>query len=219
MDGTISDTWPWVGRLQRLVYDPTQKLTRKVTRAFLTGMRRRMSISDISRWRQDNSLHPSWEDRVEVMVSRIEPGSRILDIGAGAQSMRRHLPANCDYLPLDVVGRTPDTIVCDLNKGSLPSLRVDWAVASGVLEYLVNVPRFLNELTSVSRQAVISYVVPQSGDSIFGRRAMGWVNDFTQEEIEGKFLGCGFVIDDYKRWGGQMIYWLTVKSATNEDVR
>jgi hypothetical protein len=173
-----------------------------------------MNISDISRWRRDNSLHASWEDRVVVMIARIEPGSRVLDIGAGAQTMRRHLPTNCEYLPLDLVARTPNTVVCDLNTSSLPTMQVDWAVASGVLEYLVNVPRFLVELAAASQHAVISYVVPHSGGSVIGRRAHGWVNDFTQEEIEDTFTRCGFIVDEYKQWGGQLIFWLTAKAPT-----
>ena len=175
-----------------------------------------MGISDISHWRRNNSLHPSWEDRVAAMVTKIEPGSRVLDIGAGSQTLRRHLPADCEYFPLDIVARTPETIVCDLNRGTLPVMHVDYAVVSGVLEYLMDVPRFLAELALASPQVVLSYVVPHSGETVFERRAMGWVNDFTQEEIEDIFIRGGFVVNDCEQWGGQLIYWLRVNSLSQK---
>lgn len=95
------------------------------------------------------------------MVLRIGPGSRVLDVGAGAQTTRRHLPANCVYIPLDLVARTPETIVCDLNKDTLPSVQVDWAVVSGVIEYVVDAPRFLAELASVSGHVVLCRSSPR----------------------------------------------------------
>ena len=188
---------------------PSRIAVQALTRVASTVTRRKLHISDSSRWRQDASLAPAWEDRVALMASKIEPGRRVLDIGSGAQTTRRHLPDNCEYIPLDLVARTPETIVCDLNRDTLPALQVDWVIASGVLEYIIDIPRFLAEVASASRHAVVSYAVRNPGDSVFGRRTHGWVNDFTQEQIEALLIRYGFVVDECNQWKSQMIYWLT----------
>jgi hypothetical protein len=59
------------------------------------------------------------------MARGIRPGSRVVDVGAGAQALRSALPPHCTYVPIDIVQRTPDTVVCDLNREDPPTLFAD----------------------------------------------------------------------------------------------
>lgn len=47
-------------------------------------------------------------------------GSKVVDLGCGAMSLERHLPAGCQYVPSDLVARDARTRVCDLNRANCP---------------------------------------------------------------------------------------------------
>lgn len=77
------------------------------------------------------------------MIARyIDPGSRVLDLGAGSSALRGVLPEKCEYQPCDIVGG-PEVLRCDLNRGLWPQVTkiYDVAVVSGVLEYIRNESR------------------------------------------------------------------------------
>jgi uncharacterized UPF0146 family protein len=71
------------------------------------------------RWRDDQSLDAGWDTRTKLMVRDIAAGSRVVDVGAGSQAARAMLPDGCEYVPVDIVSRSPDTIVCDVNRDKL----------------------------------------------------------------------------------------------------
>ena len=49
-----------------------------------------------------------WPERCAV-VAQMLPAGRVLDLGAGAQGLRQHVPADA-YTPADLYQRTPDTL-------------------------------------------------------------------------------------------------------------
>jgi len=98
------------------------------------------------------------ERRAEAASRFIDPGMRVLDVGCAAMLVEPHLPPGCTYLPLDCVARDERTFVCDLNSETLPPIQADIAVVLGVLEYLYDIPLFLQRLFQVAPKA--SFLLP-----------------------------------------------------------
>jgi hypothetical protein len=174
--------------------------------AVLRLIQRRTGYSN-KRWLDDSSLDESWDERPRLMARGIGPGNRVVDLGAGAQALRSDLPAGCTYVPVDVVRRTPDTIVCDLNRGDLPRLTADYLIASGVIEYITDVDRLIKWMTSVAPNVVISYEAAD-GQTRYHRRRSGWVNDYTNSEVRELLCRNGLAIVESASWRRQTIYWL-----------
>jgi hypothetical protein len=174
-------------------------------RAAATVVRKRTGKADYQRWSRPLSLALVWDDRTKLIANLIPPGSRIIEFGAGRLVLKDHLPENCTYTPSDLVDRGRGTIVCDLNSGSLPSLEpYNVAVFSGVLEYVNDVPRLVNCLAAHMNTVVASYAI--SDTNISKRRAEGWVNDYSSDELLSVFKVAGFSPDRMLRWEKQEIY-------------
>jgi len=175
------------------------------------------SRSDYARWRNDRNLHSSWDSRSELMAQLVPPNSRVLDLGAGHQILRHHLRPSCTYFALDLVARTPETIVCDLNRRPLPDLRSRYfnvAVLSGVLEYIHDVPSFVRWLTAQVRICIASYCCHHPHKSATGdfirrilRLRSGWVNSLTEGDLVLLFTNAGFRCTKKESWiEAQTIY-------------
>jgi hypothetical protein len=160
------------------------------------------------RWLDDKSLDESWDERSILMAGDIRAGSRVVDVGAGAQALRSVLPPDCTYVPVDIVQRTPDTITCDLNREEPPMLSAYYLVASGVVEYINDAGRLVRWMASVAPNVVLSYEAAD-GESRSYRRRSGWVNDYTEGGIR-ELLSCnGLMVVDSATWRRQTIYWLS----------
>ena len=118
------------------------------------------------------------------------------------------LPSGSEYVPVDMVLRSPDTIVCDLNRDKLPDLHADWVIASGVIEYVHDPARFINWMSVAAPRIVMSYEVAD-GETKYYRRSQTWVNDFTSKQVLAVLRQQGLIVDDIATWRRQKIYWLT----------
>jgi len=138
----------------------------------------------------------------------ILPGSRVLDVGAGSMKLRDHLPEGCFYTPLDVVARSPNTIVCDLNT-EIPRLpQTDVAVLSGVLEYLEDFDTLLSRLYESTTYVVASYAMTHGGSlrSRLRRCFQGWVNGYSLDHFLSVFLHHGFHCEETGVWYDQTLF-------------
>jgi methyltransferase family protein len=179
---------------------------REIGRAAATTLLRLAGRSN-GRWRRDQSLDAAWDERAKQMVADIPAGSRVIDIGAGSQAVRGLLPAGCDYVPVDLVSRSPDTVVCDLNRDALPELTADWLIASGVLEYVFDVDRVVAWMASAAPRIALSYETADDQTRYY-RRARSWVNDYTGEQMHALLAGHGLEVARTAKWKLQTIYWL-----------
>ena len=147
-----------------------------------------------ARW-QKVSLdpHPHWDARNCIISDLIPAGSSVLDVGSGAQTLRRHLKPGCKYQPCDVVKSSPDVILCDFNAGVYPDIQgnFDYVVCSGVLEYIRNPNEFLKQTSSYGDSMILSYcpLVPKQGK--LHRLSVNWINHFTKAEVERTFEQAG----------------------------
>jgi hypothetical protein len=180
---------------------------RILARALATTTSKWRGQSD-GRWRDDQLLDAEWDTRTKLMVRDIAAGSRVIDVGAGRQVARAMLPSGSEYVPMDIVSRSPDTIVCDLNRDKLPDLHADWVIASGVIEYVHDAAEFINWMSVVAPRIVMSYEVAD-GETKYYRRSQTWVNDFTSKQVLAILRQQGLIVDDIATWRRQKIYWLT----------
>jgi len=147
----------------------------------------------------------------------IVPNSKVLEFGAGHMALTKYLPKNCTYIPSDVVKRSPDTVICDLNAPKLPTLPVvDVVVLTGVFEYVNDIPRLISVFNSICHTVIASYAAAKKkgfGD-ICLRRSAGWVNDYTEEEFVTIFQNRGFILLERTMWREQIVCRFQRKSPS-----
>ncbi|WP_319533456.1 methyltransferase domain-containing protein [uncultured Cohaesibacter sp.] len=98
-------------------------------------------------WQDETLLQKErWLPRAKRACMFVRPGEHVLDLGCGYQLPRQFLEPACTYTPCDISQRTPDTIVCDLNKGEFPEGQFDTALVLGVWEYTPNIDFILDRL-------------------------------------------------------------------------
>ena len=154
--------------------------------------------TNVSRWKKvayAGTPSASWDERNKIMAGFIPAGSSVVDIGCGAQPLKRHLAPGCKYQPCDVIKSTPDVIFCDLNRGIYPEVkeRFDYVVCGGVFEYVRNPEEFLKKIPALGTTTLMSYCPLYPGDSKLKRlgNGWGWVNHFKREELESLFTEMG----------------------------
>ncbi len=166
--------------------------------------------TDYKRWSDASNLHPSWEPRTERAAQLVPKNSRVIEFGAGNRVLERFLDPSCTYVPSDLVDRGPGTIVCDLNQRPLPDLdrnAYDVAVVMGVFEYLRDVPSVVDWLTGLVSCCVVSYGCPDANagsrrTALGGvdRISRGWMNTYTQDELQDLFAKHGFRTAHTETW-------------------
>ncbi len=106
-----------------------------------------------------------WPARNAEIARHIPPGSKVIDLGAGAQGLRDML-VDCEYTPADIVQRTPDTVAFDMNGDVWPKGRWDVAVMSGVLEYADNPRDVLAHVRFMARTVLFTYRHRRTGGDL-----------------------------------------------------
>ncbi|POZ52099.1 class I SAM-dependent methyltransferase [Methylovulum psychrotolerans] len=157
---------------------------------------------------------PSWDARNKKISSFIPSGSSVIDIGCGAQTLKAYLSEGCSYQPCDIFKSTPDVIVCDFNAGQLVSTdrRYSHVICSGVLEYIRDPKRFINNVSSLGDYIIISYNLFLPSQSKRHRMVKNWVNHFTQAELDALFEELGIVSTLlHKSENSECIYILELK--------
>lgn len=175
--------------------------------AFRTYVMRAPIAEGASRWAKSESLNESWDARTREMSTHIPADSSIIEFGAGRQTLRRFLPSGCTYVPSDLVPRSSDTLICDLNS-QLPRLDgvYDVALFSGVLEYVRDTRRLATFLSEHFRIVIASYATNERCPDELTRRLNGWINDFSTDEFVEIFTHSGFVMEKSEHWTDQKIF-------------
>lgn len=150
--------------------------------------------TNVARWKRNVHENPHWDARNVYIASLIPDRSSVLDLGAGAQTLRGHLKPGCRYQPCDLVRSSPDVILCDFNRRAFPNLAgelFDYVVCSGVLEYIRQPEEFIAHIRHYGRRLIVTYNVRLDGDSIIDRLACDWINHMTQGDLDRLFSGGG----------------------------
>ena len=149
--------------------------------------------SDVERWAQLESLATQWDSRAAMAAGHIPVGQRVLDVGCGAMALGAQLPQESSYFPADVVSRGPGCQVVDLNRGEFPTGEYDWITFLGVLEYVHEPARVLMRARDAAPNMIMTYCTMANGD-VQVRRGMGWVNEYTPDEIEAMLASSGWLV-------------------------
>jgi len=90
----------------------------------------------------------SFSDRSELASLFVRPGDLVCDLGAGAQQLRKFLPANTKYLAVDGVAALPGTHLADFETSdfTLPTEDFNVVMALGLFEHILNLEQFLGRL-------------------------------------------------------------------------
>ncbi len=76
----------------------------------------RQSDTDRFRWTQSESFDKNWAWRSSFAAAMCADSKVVCDVGCGMQTLRSLLHDGITYLPADLIKRTEDTLVCDLNR-------------------------------------------------------------------------------------------------------
>lgn len=162
--------------------------------------------TDTGRWKRNAREIPAWDDRNRLFASLIPPSSSVLDLGAGAQTLRGYL-VDCEYQPCDVV-EGEGVLFCDYNRDLYPAVTkpYDFVVCSGVLEYIREPRVFLGRVFSLGKQGLLSYAYLRPAETKVKRMKHGWVNHLAQAELEGLFNALNLKWTLLQIWNHQLIY-------------
>ncbi|MGB6744231.1 MAG: tetratricopeptide repeat protein [Terracidiphilus sp.] len=175
--------------------------------------RRRVAIAaghtDRERWADETQLEAAWDGRAKFAADYIPSGAAVLDLGCGRMALEKFLPSDCRYIPCDLVRRDARTIVCDFNAGSYPDAQAqdaDMVSFLGVLEYVFDPLKFLSHVREWKHPVVMSYCATDGIGGREHRRNLGWVNDFSYNELVGLLGQAGFSIQRADR--ADSVQWL-----------
>ncbi len=161
-------------------------------------------ISDCNRWSSNKSFSNAWNDRTEKLAKMIPDATKsVADYGCGTMWLKKLLPTCVLYIPIDMVRRSAEGLVVDLNSPLInPLPKASVAFFSGVLEYVNDLPNLISSLSKVYTAIVCSYVGVRSGCTNFRkRRSFGWVNDYRISELLGVFEDNMFHLQKMDKWG------------------
>lgn len=164
----------------------------------------------LTRWAKPESLDDDWDERTALIAGMVQPDSSVLEFGAGKERLRAFLPQGCSYQPSDIVARSADTLVCDLNDKALPVLdrKYDYIVFSGVLEYVHDLQKLLHYVRANCQTCILSYAPTDRLECMITRMRSGWVNHLSQASFESMLENAGFTIEAKRVWREQDVYSL-----------
>ena len=166
--------------------------------------------SDINRWKNSNELFEDWDQRTSILGNYITPGSKVIEFGSGNMSLKKMLPKKCTYTPSDIVKRTEETIVCDLNEPiSFDLSFYNTAVFSGVFEYVYDIDTVFKQLEKHIPHIILSYAC--SDICTHNRLINGWLSDFTEKQLLDIFAKYSYDVIDKQEWRQQTIFNLNKK--------
>jgi hypothetical protein len=180
----------------------------KINRQVLnTKKLREKKRTDINRWEENRNLYKDWDERTAILGSLVENDASVIEFGAGNKSLRKYIPGNCFYTPTDIVRRSSDFLICDLNETiDIDLSNYDTAVFSGVLEYVYDIDKVFEQLPDNIRTVLLSYSCKDISQA--NRLENGWLSDYSSEELEEIFLSHQYILKDLKLWRNQSIYKL-----------
>jgi len=134
-------------------------------------------------WKYNEYFDQEWQARIEYMATMVGSADSVLDLGCGPCWLRKYLNPNVTYYGCDYIQRFPDTLVADFNKYEFPDIYVDVCFGSGVLEYIYDLPWFINQCAKHCNTLIISYSSLNHYKNKKLRKKLHWVNHYTESDV------------------------------------
>lgn len=160
------------------------------------------------RWLGTNNLQKNWNSRTKFIAGFIQPGEKVIEFGAGNMLLKDIIPKDCKYTPSDLYDRGGDNmLVLDLNGFLYPRIEsYDVAVFSGVLEYVINIPRLINYVFQYANRIIASYAIFDLNKD----NRQDWVNSYTEEQFIEIFLNAGYRCTSRNSWRRQVVFEFSI---------
>jgi tetratricopeptide (TPR) repeat protein len=175
--------------------------------------------ADLARWSNAANLDLAWNERARLAADFIPAGATVLDLGCGRMALEGYLPPGCRYTPCDIVRRDERTLLCDFNQQPVPHPPGATHITTlGVLEYIHDWRNFLRQLRAFGLPVVLSYC-PTDFTSHLDRKALGWINHISLQELCAGFAEAGFHLQSSMRPDGNQVLLRIVPAETRLPVR
>lgn len=161
--------------------------------------------TDGARWGLPELLPEGADERAKAAALLLPSTGAILDIGAGAMALVKHLPKGQPYQPIDLTPTAPSTIVMDLNRGHFPAGRCAAAAALHLLCFIHDPNALLARIGQATNRLVLSYPVCGPDVDRRARRALGYVNDLMADQLEQRLAATGWKITARETAGGDLV--------------
>ena len=162
------------------------------------------------RWTDLDQRSLQWQSRNEALGGMIAPGQTVLDVGCGTMALKSFLPEGCRYIPADIVKRSPECLVVDLNDGNFPTdleEKIDVVVFSGVLEYLHDAEQALRWAAGMAETVLFSYALLERNPDTQRRTVKsGFFNHFDEPALAAVITGAGLEKLARAEWRKQSIF-------------
>ena len=135
-----------------------------------------------------------WDYRVQKVASLIpEDAASVMDLGAGAMSLKNYIKDNVRYTPVDYMKRCDNTFKCDFEKKEFPNIYADCIACSGIIEYMTDVKWFVARMCEMCKTVVVSYIPVENMGDYRIRQQEGWKNHMNIVELCTLFFENGFI--------------------------
>ena len=141
--------------------------------------------------------NPPWRLRNKLIASHLEKNKSVIDIGGGAANLLNYYtPSN--YLCLDGMPIPEVNLVIDLNSDYQTQVPAGWdyAVNSGILEYVNRTDEFLFKQKNLASE----YIFTWYPDKLMGRMSFDRIEAIIKENYEIQYS---------VPWGAQKLYKCT----------
>ena len=146
-----------------------------------------MDDKTFNRWKSDFNKKIMYTPRIQQMSKYVSTMSTVLDIGCGQKELKDFIPNNCNYFGIDLFKKDKndlEIVISDLNK-EFPKLQYDYfdfVICSGIIEYILDVDKFIENISKLTDNLIISYCCKEDYNDEIRLRNM-WVNNFTKLEF------------------------------------
>lgn len=118
----------------------------------------------------------------------------VVDLGAGGMHLKKFIPSDSLYYPIDYKQRCDQTVVCDFNKKEFPCINADVYVLCAMLYYLDDPIWLLKQsATFASRKIIIALNNKSLADNPEAMHMGGFKNYIFFDEIAPVLKDYGFI--------------------------
>lgn len=152
------------------------------------------------RWKdlEESTVWGTHRGRMELIAGLLPLGTKsVADYGEGKLSLKQFIDISIVYYPIDYKKRSEETILCDFDKDALPDLQAEAVVCTATLVFIEKAESLLQHFCrNAACTILLSYVTTDIFPDTDGRRASGYVNDYSEKELIAMFQKSGFVLKE-----------------------